>query len=277
MNQPPQPGDSLTDFELPDQNGRARRLSSYTRPGEMDERLGFTQGYPLIVVFYRGFFCPRDQRQMRGLVEFQDELSVSYCKLVSVAVQPPLVQAAFRAGLGANWPFLCDEGREVIRPLGLLDETEGEYAEVARPFTYILNPDLTIHAAYDGWYFVGRPTAAELRAELRAAMSQLAYYPYAAWNTPEVKAIRIPQAEWADGAPELGANGLWVGDGVVAAFDLGSGNGFIQPDDGTTPIFFNFTAIPGAGYRTLRPGTRVRFEIVETATGRTARNIQAST
>jgi cold shock CspA family protein len=39
-------------------------------------------------------------------------------------------------------------------------------------------------------------------------------------------------------------------------------------------VFFNFTAIPGEGYRTLSPGTPVRFELVENETGPTARNIQ---
>lgn len=39
-------------------------------------------------------------------------------------------------------------------------------------------------------------------------------------------------------------------------------------------VFFSFTAIPGEGYRTLRPGTPVSFELVENETGPTARNIR---
>jgi cold shock CspA family protein len=39
-------------------------------------------------------------------------------------------------------------------------------------------------------------------------------------------------------------------------------------------VFFHFSAIPGEGYRTLRPGTSVRFEIVESEAGLTARNVQ---
>jgi cold shock protein len=38
--------------------------------------------------------------------------------------------------------------------------------------------------------------------------------------------------------------------------------------------FFHFTALPGQGYRTIRPGTYVQFEVVETRTGPTDRNIQ---
>jgi cold shock CspA family protein len=39
-------------------------------------------------------------------------------------------------------------------------------------------------------------------------------------------------------------------------------------------VFFHFTALPGQGYRTIRPGIPVQFEVVETRTGPTARNIQ---
>ena len=59
-------GDTFPDFELPDHNGRPRRLSGYTKPSPLDERLGFDDGYPLILVFGRGFFCPRDGEQCEG-------------------------------------------------------------------------------------------------------------------------------------------------------------------------------------------------------------------
>jgi len=70
-------GDSMPDFTLPDHTGEPTQLSSLNRASEMDKRLGFTAGYPLIVVFYRGFFCPRDQAQFHDLVAMQDELDVS--------------------------------------------------------------------------------------------------------------------------------------------------------------------------------------------------------
>jgi cold shock CspA family protein/peroxiredoxin len=266
--------DVFPDFELPDQDGKPRRLSHFTRPSPVDERLNFHDGYPLILVFYRGFFCPRDQQQMRRLVEFQSEVAVNYAKLVCVGVQPPPVQAAFRAGLGAKWPFLTDEQRAVIQQINILDETEGEYADPAQPYTFALRPDLRIHKIYNGWYFVGRPTLDELRHDLRAIMQSSSSYAYEAWNTPEVKQVRIPQKEWVNGAPPLGASGLPVAEGVVQLFNFDTGNGTITRQDGAA-VFFNFTAIPGAGYRTLKPGTRVRFELVETRAGLTARNVQS--
>jgi cold shock CspA family protein/peroxiredoxin len=267
-------GDTFPDFELPDRTKRPRRLSRFTRPSLLDEKLGFTDGYPLILVFGRGFFCPRDQEQMRQLVRFQSELAVNYCKLVTVSTDPPIVQAAFRAGLGANWPFLSDEEREVIERIDILDESEGEYAYTAQPYTFVLRPNLTIHRVYNGWFFVGRPTLEELRYDLREIMQTRSDYRYEAYNTPPVKSIRIPQQEWADGTPPLGANGLPVSRGVVRQFDVEAGVGAITSDSSDEEVFFHFTAIPGEGYRTLRPGTSVKFEIVESEEGLTARNVQ---
>jgi cold shock CspA family protein/peroxiredoxin len=267
-------GDAFPDVELTDHRKKPRRLSRFTSPSPMDEKLGSTDGYPLIVNFGRGFFCPRDQEQMRGLVRFQSELAVNYCKLVTVSVDSPMVSAAFRAGLGAEWPFLSDENREVIKSIGILDETEGEYAYTAQPHTFVLRPDLTIQKVYDGWFFVGRPTLEELRRDLREIMETRQDYRYEAFDTPQAKSIRIPQQEWLDGAPSLGANGLPVASGQVKSFDLAAGNGEISRDDGGEDVFFNFTAIPGEGYRTIRPGTPVKFEVVDHPSGPTARNVQ---
>ena len=268
-------GDTFPDFMLPDHSGSPKTLSDYTGPSQVDEKMGFLDGYPLILIFSRGFFCPRDREQMRQLVGFQDELKVNYCKLAVVNADPPMVSAAFRAGLGASFPFLSDEHRTVIGQIGILDETEGEYAYRSRPFTFVLRPDLTVSRIYDGWFFVGRPTIEELRHDLRAIMERNSNYSYEAFDTPEAKSIRIPQQEWLEGAPPHGANGLRVADGVVKSFDLASGNGEITRDAADEDVFFNFTAIPGEGYRTIRPGARVRFEIVEHPnTGPTARNVQ---
>ena len=72
---------------------------------------------------------------------------------------------------------------------------------------------------FDGWFFVGRPTVEELRHDLRAIMESNANYAYEAFDTPRAKSIRIPQQEWLDGTPTLGANGLPVASGVVKTFD----------------------------------------------------------
>src|SRR5260370_16819863 len=101
-----QVNDQFPDIALPNHQNEVMRLSHFTRPSLLDKHLGFLDGYPLILVFFRGFFCPRDQQQMRQLVEFQRELTVNYGKLVAVSPDPPLVQPTFRARLDAHRTFL---------------------------------------------------------------------------------------------------------------------------------------------------------------------------
>ncbi|MEA2478574.1 MAG: hypothetical protein QOJ07_496, partial [Thermoleophilaceae bacterium] len=40
--------------------------------------------------------------------------------------------------------------------------------EPYRPTAFALRPDLTIHSAYDGNWYWGRPTAEDLRRDMRA-------------------------------------------------------------------------------------------------------------
>jgi cold shock CspA family protein len=61
---------------------------------------------------------------------------------------------------------------------------------------------------------------------------------------------------------------------VVRWFDAEAGVGMIASDVSDDDVFFHFTAIPGEGYRTVRPGTPVSFEVVESKAGPTARNVQ---
>ncbi len=121
---------------------------------------------------------------------------------------------------------------------------------------------------------IGRPTLDELRHDLRTIMKQRADYCYEAYDTPEVRQVRIPQQEWINGSLSLGANGLLVAQGIVRWFDSAAGIGMIARAETGEDVFFHFTAIPGQGYRMIRAGTPVKFEVVESRAGTTARNIQ---
>lgn len=103
---------------------------------------------------------------MRRLVELQDELEVAYARLAVVSVDPPEVQSAFRAGLGARFAFLSDHERRWLGPLGMLEEADTVHHPYL-PVVFCLSPDLTIHSRYDGNWFLGRPTTDELLADLR--------------------------------------------------------------------------------------------------------------
>ncbi len=84
-----------------------------------------------------------------------------------MSVDPPRVQAAFKAGLGARFPFLSDEKLELTDELGIRETTDKYHGPLPVPFTFGLLADLTIERIFNGWYFVGRPTPEELRQTIR--------------------------------------------------------------------------------------------------------------
>ena len=269
-----QKGQRFPDLCLPDHTGRMVTLSELIAPDEFNRRIGFATGRPLIVVFYRGFFCPRDRTQLSQLVSVYPEVVLNQVSLVAISVDAPIVAAAYRAGLGATFPFLSDQERAAIRQLGIVDNTDGEYANVAIPHTFCLTPDLTIDRVYTGWWLAGRPTVEELRRDIRVLRQQLDDYAHAAWDTPEVKAVRIPAAYWADWDGQT-AGKTWrtVGKGRGRVQWFARGQGSIASEQGEE-LFIHFSGIPGQGDRTLQPGEWVEFEIAEGPRGRYAVDVK---
>jgi peroxiredoxin len=110
--------------------------------------------------------------QLRHYVNLQAELEINYCKLAVVSVDSPQVNDAFRTGLGAAFPFLSDEDRRVVKLLDMT-ETSKSRGVTAMPHTFSLMPDLSIHNLYNGYWYLGRPTLDELRADLRAMLRKV--------------------------------------------------------------------------------------------------------
>lgn len=64
--------------------------------------------------------------------------------------------------------------------------------------------------------------------------------------------------------------------GTVKWFNNAKGYGFILPDGGGDDLFAHYSAIEMEGYRTLKAGQQVTFDIVEGDKGLHATNIQAA-
>ena len=63
--------------------------------------------------------------------------------------------------------------------------------------------------------------------------------------------------------------------GTVKWFNDAKGFGFIQPDDGGPDAFAHFSAIQMDGYKSLKEGSRVDFELSQGPKGLMALNIRA--
>jgi CspA family cold shock protein len=62
--------------------------------------------------------------------------------------------------------------------------------------------------------------------------------------------------------------------GTVKWFNDAKGFGFIEPDEGGPDVFAHFSAIEMEGFRTLKQGSKVSFELVQGPKGNLAQSIK---
>jgi len=156
-----QVGAKFPNFELPDHTGVQHKLSQLLR------------GFPGVLIFSRGYFCPKDRRQMTNYVQYlQPELRVNYTHLITVSVDDQMMTREVRDQLNADWTFLCDPDRKLLHELEMVDTTDPAHGEIYIPYTFILDSNLTIYKIYNGWWYLGRPTVEEIRMDLRELMSR---------------------------------------------------------------------------------------------------------
>jgi peroxiredoxin len=162
-------GAKFPTFELPDHTGENQKLSQLLR------------GFPGVLIFSRGYFCPKDRRQMANYVQYlQPELRVNYTHLITVSVDDQMMTREVRDQLNADWTFLCDPDRKLLHELEMVDTTDPAHGEIYIPYTFILDRDLTIYKIYNGWWYLGRPTVEEIRVDLRELMSRRSDWVYEA-------------------------------------------------------------------------------------------------
>ncbi len=66
-----------------------------------------------------------------------------------------------------------------------------------------------------------------------------------------------------------------MANGTVKWFNDAKGFGFIEPDGGGGDIFAHFSAIAMEGFKTLKQGARVRFDVIQGPKGQMAQHIEA--
>jgi peroxiredoxin len=154
------PGSTFPDFELPDHESVPRRLSEIQ--GED----------PLILTLARGHYCPKEHQQHLELAAFYPKVAVAYTKMATIATDEHHTLQEFRASVGAQWPFLSDPGRIVQQDLQIQEYTDPDNNPMI-PHTLVLKPGPVVHTIYNGYWFWGRPSVAELWRDLRSASAEI--------------------------------------------------------------------------------------------------------
>ena len=150
-----QPGMTIPDFELPDENGARHRLSEL-------------QGDNLMVLHLsRGEHCPRERQHHRELLRFHEWCSVAFTELVTVMPNDLHDVFKLKTSTGAHWTFLADRELEVQRHFDINEYTDPHHAYAGVPHTLVLSPGLRIEKVYVGYWFWGRPTIHQLWTDLQ--------------------------------------------------------------------------------------------------------------
>lgn len=67
-----------------------------------------------------------------------------------------------------------------------------------------------------------------------------------------------------------------MASGIVKWFNDSKGFGFIAPEGGGDDLFAHFSAIQGSGFKTLKEGQRVSFDVTRGPKGLQAANIRSA-
>jgi len=154
------PGAVFPDYQLTDHTKTRRRLSDL-------------QGIdPLILTLARGNFCPKEHQQHLELAAFYPKIAVGYTQIVTISTDNILELNEFRASVGAQWTFLSDAGRKVQKDLDIQEYTDPHHDPMV-PHTIVLKPGLIIHSIYNGYWYWGRPSIAELHRDLREVSREI--------------------------------------------------------------------------------------------------------
>jgi peroxiredoxin len=148
------PGATFPDYELTDHTSARQKLSAL-------------QGTdPMILILARGSFCPKDHQQHLELVANHSKIAVAYTAIVTISTDNIIETNEFRGQVGAEWTFLSDAGRHVQRDLDIKEYTDPTHDPMI-PHTLVLKPGLVVHSIYNGYWFWGRPSFADLWRDLR--------------------------------------------------------------------------------------------------------------
>ncbi len=119
-------GNAAPDFILPDAQGEAVRLRALLDEG------------PVVMVFYRGGWCPYCNLHLRGFQRRLQEFRELGATVVAVSPQLPDNSLSTKEKAEIAFPVLSDVGNKVARQFGIVYQLSDKLVELYRQFGHAL-------------------------------------------------------------------------------------------------------------------------------------------
>lgn len=144
-------GQPVEDFMLPDAKGTCVRLINLLVAG------------PVVLVFYRGGWCPYCNLHLRGLQRIVPELRAAGASLVAISPQLPDGSLSTQEANDLAFKVLSDVGNHVARRFGLVYTLPPELLEIYARF----GNELSVINGPDGGTELPVPAAFVIAADLK--------------------------------------------------------------------------------------------------------------
>jgi peroxiredoxin len=148
------PGTVAPDFVLPDTNGRLVRLWSLLSQG------------PVVLIFYRGGWCPYCNLHLRGLQRALPELQKYNAQIVAISPQLPDNSLSTQEKDQLTFLVLSDLGNKVASEFGIVFKLGKQLQELYRQFGHPLDlfngPDGAQHLPVPATFLIDRKSTIQL-------------------------------------------------------------------------------------------------------------------
>ena len=160
-----QPEDKAPDFILPNIKGEKISLSSQ-------------KGKWIVLVFYRGNWCPMCNTQIANLANDYPKFQEINAEIIAISTDTPEKAAKTQEKSHSLFPILLDEKGEVVQLYGVLVEKR-EWKDMpalmhgkktgtyAMPAVFIVDPQGVLRYSYVGRSFTDRPSNENLLKALK--------------------------------------------------------------------------------------------------------------
>jgi peroxiredoxin Q/BCP len=119
----PKVGDKAPQFGLPSATGETVALQDYAGKSKV------------VLVFYRGDWCPFCRKQLSGFAASYDKYKAAGAEVIAISVDSPEKNKKLSEKLNLTFPVLSDSGHKIIDAYSILDPG----GKISRAAVFILD------------------------------------------------------------------------------------------------------------------------------------------